>query len=545
MDRSTTYGAAVAEGQGSAGGSYSGEVEIMALVKVGQVGAIGVNRDLSAHELPHNAWTDASNVRFLDGYCHQFYGHGQVYGTPSATPQHVLHVTISGARYWIYATAAKTYCTTITGGAVVETDITHATPRTGVVNQWTSTALSGIPILNVGDTSKVPMSWDLNTANKFVDLANWPAGYYCKALRAYKNSLVALNVTIAGTNYPYMVLWSHPADPGAVPASWDTTDATKDAGKLDLAEGGDIIVDGMQLRDSFIIYKERSVWRMDYTGGPYVYRFSKVLGTSGALNRNCIVEIDGQHLVLTGSDVVVHDGQQAQSVLDKETRRYLFANIDTTNSGLAFVSKNPHFNEVFVCYPSIGATSCDKAMVWNFKDNTVSFRTLPNVNHMAYGPVDNTLSGTWAADAAPWASDLSSWDGPDYVPATARAIMASADTKLFMLDSSAAFDGSLPVAYIERRGLSFDDPESMKLVKGIRARIVGETGATVLVYVGSSTDPYADPTYSTAMTHTIGSTIQCDCFVTGRYISIKFATGTAYTWRLDSYDINVDKAGGW
>lgn len=517
----------------------------MPIVKVSGVGAIGVNKDLSSAELPSHAWTDASNVRFLDGYASQFYGHGQVYGTPSATPQHVVPVTIAGARYWIYATAAGTYCVTITSGAAVHTDLTHATPRAGVVNQWTSTVLSGIPILNVGDTSKVPMYWDLNTANNFVDLPNWPANTYCKSLRTFKNSLVALNVTKTTTNYPYLVLWSHPADPGSLPASWDITDATKDAGELDLAEGGDAIMDGLQLRDSFVIYKEASVWRMDYTGGPFVYRFSKVLGISGALNRNCIVEIDGQHLVLTGSDVMVHDGQQANSVLDKATRRWLFQNIDIDYVHLCFVAKNPYFNEVFICYPAIGATSCNQAMLWNYKDNTVSFRTLPNVNHIAFGPVDNTLAGTWAGDGAPWASDLTRWNGPDYVPSTARTIAASADTKLFMFDASAAFDDALPVAYMERRGLSFDSPESLKIVTGIRARIVGETGATVLVYVGSSDDPYDDPVYGAAMTHTIGATVQCDTFCTGRYIAIKFATGSAYTWRLDSYSIILETAGAW
>ena len=515
----------------------------MPLVPIKGVGSIGVNRDLSSAELPPHAWTDAQNIRFLDGYANQFYGHGPVYGTPSAAPQHIVPVNIGTARYWIYATAAKTYCVTITAGSAVETDLTHATPRTGVVNQWTSTVLSGIPILNVGDTSKVPMSWDLNTANNFVDLANWPAGYYCKSLRAYKNSLVALTLTQAGTNYPYMILWSHPADPGSVPGSWDVTDATKDAGQIDLAEGGDPIMDGLQLRDSLIVYKEASVWRMDYTGGPFVYRFSKVLGISGALNRNCIVEIDGQHLVLTGSDVMVHDGQQASSVLDKMTRRWLFQNIDTTNSGLAFVARNPFFNECWVCFPSIGASSCDRAMIWNYKDNTVSFRSLPNVNHLAFGPVDNGLTGPWASDSAPWDSDLSTWGGPDYVPSTARLMAASADTKLFLMDASAAFDGVIPDAYLERRGLSFDAPESMKLVKGIRPQITGNVGDTVLVYVGSADDPYDDPTYGTAMTYTIGTTVQCDCFVTGRFIAIKFATGTAYTWRLDSYQINVEVAG--
>ena len=517
----------------------------MTIVRIPQAGAIGVNRDLSAHELPPNAWTDAKNIRFLDGMAYQFYGHGEVYNTPAYTPQHVIPCNVAGQRYWIYATAAKTFCVTISGGVAVHTDITHLTPRVGVVNQWTGTLLSGIPILNSGDTTNVPMSWALNTASPFVDLTNWPAATYCKSLRAFRNYLVALNVTKGTANYPFMVKWSHPADPGSVPVTWDPTDATKDAGEMDLAEGFDPVVDGLQLRSSFMIYKESSCWRMDFTGGPYVFQFSKVLGTSGALNRNCIVEVDGFHVVLTGSDVIVHDGSQAISVLDKQTRRWLFQNIDVNGAGLCFVFKNPFFNEVFVCFPAIGSTSCNMAMVWNYKDKTVSFREIPNLNHAAFGPVDNGLVGNWAQDSAPWDSDLTLWDGPDFVPSTSRTILASANTKLYMMDSSSSFDGVIPAAYMERRGLSFGEPEQIKLVKGIRPRISGSTGQTVNIKVGSSNDPFLDPTWGSTMQHVIGSTISNDCFVSGRYIAVRFETGSAYQWRLDSYDLDIETGGLW
>jgi hypothetical protein len=595
----------------------------MPIVQIKDVGAIGVNSDLSAHELPPNAWTDASNVRFIDGSAHQFLGHSEVYNSPAQIPQHVLPCSISNQRYWIYTTAAKTYATTVSGGAVSTTDITHVTPRTGVVNQWTSTLLSGIPILNSGDTTNIPMYWDLNLANKFVDLPNWLPNCFAKSLRTYKNFLIALNITRppkiaiatitrvgttatlttsaahglssgntvyitqaspsqyngtftitvtgattftytmasdpgasatlisrsalyggAGVNKPYMVKWSHPADPGSVPVSWDEQDPTREAGELDIAEGQDIIVDGMQLRDSFIIYKENSIWRMDFTGGQYVMRFSKVFGTSGALNRNCIAELDGSHCVLTGQDIIVHDGQTATSILDRQTRRFLFQNIDATNIGKCFVFKNTFFNEVFICYPTVGSSVCDKAVVWNYKDRTVTFRTLPNINHAAYGSID-TSSGTYDLDIGSFNSDITLYDGLDLVPATARVIMASNDQKLYMLDASASFNGDLPVAYLERQGLSFDAPQNIKMVRGVRLRIQGTIGETVQIQVGYSDDPFTTPTYLPAMTHIIGTTISNDCFVSGRYISIKLSTGTSYKWRLDSYDFDVVIAGQW
>ena len=278
---------------------------------------------------------------------------------------------------------------TITGGVTIHTDITHLTPRAGVVNAWTGCVFGGIPILNTGDATFKPIYWNQDLAAKFVDLPGWPATTYCKSLRSFKQFLIALGITRGGVSLPFMVKWSSPAVPGALPSTWNEADATNDAGETDLAEGQDEIIDGLVLRDSFMIYKEASIWRMDYTGGPYVFRFSKVLGTSGAMNSNCIAELDGFHLVLTGSDVIYHDGQNAVSVLDKQSRRDLFQSIDVDGARLCFVFKNPFFNEIFVCYPAIGSTSCDRAMVYNYVDKTVSFREMPNLNHAAFGPVDN------------------------------------------------------------------------------------------------------------------------------------------------------------
>ena len=113
-----------------------------------------------------------------------------------------------------------------------------------------------------------------------------------------------------------------------------------------------------------------------------------------------------------------------------------------------------------------------------------------------------------------------------------------------MFDASSGLDGSLPSSYVERRGLSFNAPDKVKLIRGIRPRIVGNTGQTVTIQVGSQDDPYTEPTYTT-MTHTIGSTIRNNCLVAGRYIAIKFSTGTAYNWRLDSYDIELETIGEW
>jgi hypothetical protein len=518
----------------------------MPKVSVPNAGSIGVIKDRPAYELPLGAWSGAKNVRFLDGAALQFFGQGQVYGAPLEAPQYLLQVNVSGSRYWLYATAGKVAAVTNASGSSVHTDLTHVTPRTGTVNAWSGFVFGGVPVLNAGD-GKAPMYWDQNLTHKFVDLTAWPVNTSCKVLRQYKNMMIALNLTKAGVNLPYMVKWSSLAVAGALPSTWNEADATQDAGEFDLSEGQDSIIDGLGLKDSFIVYKESSTWALDYIGGAFILKSRKVSGMSGLLNMNCAVEFEAgfgtAHLAVTGSDIVIHDGFSAQSVLDKKARRYFFQNLDTANKGLAFCVKNPFLNEIMVCYPSIGATWCDTALVYNYVDGTVSFRSLPNVTHAAFGPVDNSLSGSWSQDSAPWDSDLTAWNGPDFTPDRTRVMMGSADNKLYLLDASASFDGALPDAFLERTGLHFDAPERIKMITGVVPRITGNQGGTVLVRLGWAENPGDDPVWLDPMTYTIGSTLRCDGFVSGRYLAIRFQTGTAFSWRLDSFDMVVEDAG--
>jgi len=513
----------------------------MKTVTVTQTGQYGVIKDLSRHELPINAWTDASNIRFLDGNAQQVLGYKELYPSAVVVPFHVAPLNVLGVPTWIYAGDHKVY--TVANGPV-HSNITRQAAGvdvdyTATRNSWTSCLLGGIPILN--DGVDLPQQWLLT--GKMTALSAWPATYTTSVMRVYKNSLIALNITKAGINYPFMVKWSHPADPGTVPVTWDPSDATKDAGEYDIADGYDKIVDGFVLRDSFMIYKQSSIWRMDYIGGPFVYRFQKVLGSSGALSRNCIVELDGRHFVLTSNDCILHDGQTSVSVLDKQTRRFLFQEIDQSYSDRCFVFVNKLYNEVVVCYPSLGNALCNKAMVWNTVDKTVTFREMPNLNHASSGAVDDSSNSTWASDSEAWSADTTAWDGSASSLNLSLSVMASDSQKLYLLDSGTTFDGVQPAAYLEKAGVSFGMPGQIKQISLITPRIFGTAGETVMVSIGTSNDPYATPVYNDPVPFTIGVDVHVSDFVSGRYLSVKFANGTAASWRLDSYDIDIRSAG--
>jgi hypothetical protein len=509
---------------------------------IDNAGAIGVNRDLSATDaLAQNAWTDASNIRFLDGAAHQALGYQTIYDPPTVIPYHVLPVTVAGVKTWIYGGAATIYKVDSTG---THTNITRAAggAYTATINSWTSCVLGGLPIMNNG--TDVPQYWLLTGV--MIPLPAFPANTTCAVIRNYKNSLIALDLTTSGTRYPYDVLWSHPADPNTAPTTWDITDTTKDAGRISLSDGYGYIVDGGALRDSFMVYKTDGVFRLDYTGGAFIYRQQKVLGMSGAMTRNCWCEIDGFHLVLTTNDIVFHDGQQATSILDKRGRRDFFRRLDETyGSTRSFVFRNAFYSEVWVCFPQAGSTYCDTALVYNWIDKTVSYRTLPTLTHAASGPLATAAATTFDAATGIFDAAVGAFNNTTLTPDPAKVLAASSDQSLYYFDSTPLYDGVACVSYLERTGLHFGAPNAMKCVKGLRPRLVGDNGGTVYVSVGGCDDPYNTPEYCTPVAFTIGSSVSCDFFVTGRYIGVKFTSGTAYSWRLDGYEIDVAKAGGY
>ena len=54
-----------------------------------------------------------------------------------------------------------------------------------------------------------------------------------------------------------------------------------------------------------------------------------------------------------------------------------------------FVTHNTQKNEIWVSYPTVGSTYCNKALIYGIiKQNAFSFRELPDILHIALGIVN-------------------------------------------------------------------------------------------------------------------------------------------------------------
>jgi hypothetical protein len=233
----------------------------------------GVIKDIAPAELP--PWRlerrRAKNIRFLDGAALQFLGHGQVYGARwrrrSTCCRRTWPARATGC---MRRRASRSPPVTNASGSIVHTDITHATPRRH------RQRLVGLRVRRRPGAER----WRRQAADVLGPepdaQVRRPAGlageHVVQGAAPVQEPDDRAERDEGGTPYPFMVKWSNLAVPGALPSTWNEADATQDAGEFDLAEGQDPIVDGLGLKDSFIVYKESSTWALDYIGGAFVLK---------------------------------------------------------------------------------------------------------------------------------------------------------------------------------------------------------------------------------------------------------------------------------
>lgn len=503
---------------------------IQAILDLGQYGVVG---DAAPLELPPNAWTRVQNIRFKDGYAQRAGGHSQVFTTPSITPYSIAPFVTATARYWVHIGLTAAY---VDDGAA-RTNISRVTPYTGAVDdRWMCSSFNGVFIANNG--VDLPQYWGGDVSVKLQNLTAWNANWRAAVIRPFKNYLVALDITKSGIRYGSTVKWSTPADPGTLPASWDEANPVVEAGEQPLAETADLLVDAMPLGDVLVIYKERSMYAMQPSGDIFVFRFTRLPGDYGMLTRGCGAVTPVGHVVMSAGDLILHNGGQPKSLLSGRMREWFASTLDQTNWRRSFVVANSNTSEVWACFPRNGDTACTQAMVWNWESDTFGLRDLPNVTDADFGVAVFGVD-SFDSDSASFDSDPSPFDQMQFAATRANLVMATTAPLVIATEQANDFAGAAFTAILERKHIALGgDTDTVKLVRSIRPRIIAAPGTVLTIEVGSSMDVEVEPTYSAPVTYTVGSTLKADCFVSGRFHSIRItSTGTA-PWRIKSMDVD-------
>lgn len=508
----------------------------------GQQAPFSFNRDLSPYDMPTNMFTDVQNVRFLDRKAGSIKGHAQVLGTPSATPYWAISWTQGSDDLWIYGTLTNLYkIDGVTHSSVTRSSGAYTT-LSGTENNWQGGVLGGVLVCNNG--LDVPQSFTQG-GSQFTDLPDWPATLLCKTIVPFKNHLVALNLTDSGTALPFSLRWSDAIPEGAATNgadTWNTASTASESGQASIGGTKGHLLNAVQLANELIIYKEDSIYSLNYVGGTFTFEIREKFKDTGLFARDAVIDLgDGRHVLMATNDVMMHNGNELRSIIDDKVKTFLFSEIDTTYYYKTFLAHNKNKNEVWICYPATNAPSGfpNRALIWNYRDDTWTVRELPGTNFIAKGIVNPELTNTWTASTNTWANSTLAWGATEYNPTIDSMLMCgTVDTKFYLIDYGTTFDGTSFTTIMERVGLHAGRTDAIKSVTRLYPRIEG-TG-TVTISVGGEIDPYAGVVYADPVVFTIGQDNKVDCRVRGRYIAVKFESSADTTFRLSGYSLETE-----
>jgi len=113
--------------------------------QITQLNPTGINKDISAYELPLEQWSDGNNIQFDNNKTAKVKGHLEVFGTPSVAPYWLMPFDTISTNSWIYPGLANVYRVHTTGVTTTHTDLTRENVvLTGTIDPTASTAVVGV-----------------------------------------------------------------------------------------------------------------------------------------------------------------------------------------------------------------------------------------------------------------------------------------------------------------------------------------------------------------------------------------------------------------
>ena len=519
------------------------------------LGDIGLVTDRDAHDAPPNAWDGLQNVRCRRGRIEPVDGTLEITawsntGTQEVYAHQLLSLQIGSVFNWIYPYDAD-------GDGIAERiykyngsstdDITRVGGSyTGTISDlWQVTNANGMAILNNGRDA--PQWWNGLSANcgdliydgssawgAFdTDNGGGPNAYAAKVIRSFKVFLFALNITEGTQNYPQMVHWSNPAEPGAIPDSWDYRSATNDSNRVVLAETDGHVLDALTLGDQLFIYKEDAIYRCAFVGGQFVFDFELVTTSHGLWSTNCVVDIGTRHVCLGDGVVYVHSGGTPQNILEGRAADRLFDSIDSAAYQKCFLTHYKPRNEVWICYPEVGETWANKALIWNYADNTWYERDIPKSSTIKQGVVEIITGQTWNEyTTETWADLERPWSERPYSPV--------GDTQVSASDQLAMYGEGITADMVmaTKTDLQLGDPDTWHMIRKLMPLVDGDS---VDIEIGTQEAIGAPVVWSTKQTFVPGQNHKLDFRESGKVHALRISGNSR--WQMSGYALDATKVG--
>jgi len=235
------------------------------------------------------------------------------------------------------------------------TDVSGATYTGGVDSRWTYCQFGNATLAsNLADYIQRS-----NSTGAFSTVATAPKA---KVVFSVGSFVMALN-TIDGT-------YGTSSDRWWCCASNDETNWTPSVstlattGRLVSVQGQ--ITAGGRLGDYAVAYKEKAIYIGQFVGAPAVWDWALVPGgDAGCVGQEAWCDVGGAHFIIGMDNIWLFDGSRPAPIGTNTVRQWFF---NASDPGNRFRSKcifDRQNNTVWACFPSVGSTVCDTALVYH------------------------------------------------------------------------------------------------------------------------------------------------------------------------------------
>lgn len=528
---------------------------------VNNIADAGLNSDLIAYDLPPEFLTNLKNIRISEKKLSPFGGYADIISfAVGFDPGYILYIRgdSGGDGFWIIA--GNTAVFAFDGATLF--NISSAAGYAPIANEdlWNGCKLADIPILNhvdnipeywpdpqSGATALIPLPWKVGQ--------DWAtAGESCRIMRSHKQYLFAMDLTGAFGAAPDGVRWSSPADIGGVPETWDHLDDTNVAGLTSLSGNGGKIIDGLSLRDAFVIYQELGITIFDFVpNSPYVWRIREQSTTFGLASINSVVEVKGNHYFISDGDIFYNNGTTIQSIMHNQIRTMFISDINIDAYKTSFAIKNSIYTEIWFCIPGQGSTHPNLAYIYNWRDSSWAIRDIPQTPSGDYGSKGDLLLtgstwgdivGTWDEQSRIWnASNISIYDNTILCAVKPNSADNDSTTgKLRILDLSIV-ESIVPYnVIVERIGFALGGLKRVTTITRLYPHMTGS--GKVFIQIGSMEYQNGPVSWKPGVTFDPKIDRKVDIRSTGALHAYRFSNvDVDAPWSLSGFDIDFVDAG--
>jgi len=151
----------------------------------------------------------------------------------------------------------------------------------------------------------------------------------------------------------------------------DATDytpvSTNEAGSLRISDGSRI-VGAVKSSGQILVWTDTSLHGIQFVGTPFTFGLRQLGANCGLIAQHAAVEVNGRAYWMSDDSFYMYDGVVKK--MPCSVQDYVFDDMSYTNKNDIACGLNTAFNEIIWYYPSANATQIDRAVVYNYLENT-------------------------------------------------------------------------------------------------------------------------------------------------------------------------------